>query len=220
MKISAILLGAGESKRMGKDKLFLPWGRTTVLEHCLKVLLRSRAGEVIVVLQESKGAIGEAGKSPKVKVVNNPDYLEGMSSSIRKGVRVADPKSAGILIAFGDMPFIRPQTINALIRAFEKAKRRIVVPMLHGRRGHPVIFPRTYEGELLRLEGDTGGRAILMKHPEAVLTIPVQSEGVLRDLDTWTDYEGALKKRPSLRGKINREGATCHQTKGYRNGSS
>jgi molybdenum cofactor cytidylyltransferase len=195
LNISAILLGAGESKRMGKDKLSLPWGRKTILEHCLQTLLRSRVKEVILVVNDRTEMIVRHWSKKRVKAVVNPDYRKGMSSSIRCGLKVLDPKSDGILISLGDQPFIRTRTINALIGAFGRAEGKIIVPSFRGRRGHPVIFHRKYEEELLRLRGDAGGKTIMMKHPEDVRIIPVKSEGVLRDIDTWEDYKKGLRMR-------------------------
>ncbi|MDO9351135.1 MAG: NTP transferase domain-containing protein, partial [Deltaproteobacteria bacterium] len=79
LKISAILLGAGESKRMGKNKLFLPWGKRTILEHCLQTLLRSMVKEVVLVFNDRMGEIAHYLREKGVKVVGNPDYKEGMS---------------------------------------------------------------------------------------------------------------------------------------------
>lgn len=193
MKVSAILLGAGESKRMGRDKLLLPWGRETVLEHCLQVLLRSKAIEVVVVLNHRSEEIAHRLNGKKVKILFNPKPEKGMSSSIRKGLRVLDPKSAGILIALGDMPVLTSRTIDVILKAFQKGKGGIILPSFKGRRGHPVLFHRRYKKELSGLIGDTGGITIVMSHPEDVYVVPVKSKGVIRDIDTWMDYKKELR---------------------------
>jgi molybdenum cofactor cytidylyltransferase len=216
VQVSAILLGAGESKRMGVDKLSLPWGRKTVLEHCLETLLQSRVKEVIVVLNDRMKWIVDHAKDSKVypnrcffspsskvgfgdaervKVVNNPYYQRGMGTSVRRGLRAIDPRSRGILIALGDQPLIKTRTINALIRAFDQRKGTIVVPSFRGKQGHPVIFHCRYQKELLKLKGDVGGRSIIEKHPEEVRLVRVKSEGVTKDMDTWEDYERAKGER-------------------------
>jgi molybdenum cofactor cytidylyltransferase len=212
VQVSAILLGAGESKRMGMDKLSLPWGRKTVLEHCLKTLLRSKVKEVVVVLNDRMKWIAEHpndqkvhperrcfnppskvgfGDAERVKVVNNPHYKRGMSTSVRRGLQAIDPGSRGILIALGDQPLIKTRTINALIRVFVQRKGTIVVPSFRGNQGHPVIFHCRYQKELLKLKGDVGGRSIIEKHPEEVSLVRVRSESVTKDMDTWKDYERA-----------------------------
>jgi len=193
--ISAILLGAGESKRMGVNKLLLPWGRKTVFEHCLNTLLRSRIREVIVVVNDRiKEAVGPV-RRKKLKLVINPDYRKGMSTSIRKGLQFIDSRSQGILVALGDQPFLKTRTINALVRAFGQGEGKIVVPSFRGMKGHPVIFHRRYKKELLTLKGDMGGRSILLRYPERIKTVPVRSEGVIRDIDTWKEYKNGLRRR-------------------------
>ena len=187
-KVSAILLGAGESKRMGQDKLSLPWGKKTVFEQCLRNLLRSDVEELVVVLSHRIGQMGNKWRDPKIKTVKNPDSGTGMSSSIRRGLEALDPSSQGILIALGDQPFIRTRTINVLIRAFVHGRRTIVIPSFRGMRGHPVIFHRRYVKQLLNLRGDAGGRSIIEKYPEEVGLVRVRSEGVTKDIDTWDDY--------------------------------
>ena len=187
-KVSAILLGAGESTRMGRDKLSLPWGKKTIFEQCLRNLLRSEVEELIVVLSHRIRRMGNEWRDSKIKMVRNPYSSAGMSSSIRRGLEALDPSSQGILIALGDQPFIRTRTINGLIHAFVRGKRTIVVPSFRGMRGHPVIFHRRYLKQLLNLRGDAGGRSIIEKYPEEVGLVRVRSEGVTKDIDTWEDY--------------------------------
>jgi len=199
--ISAILLGAGESKRMGVNKLLLPWGRKTVFEHCLNTLLRSNIREVVIVLSDpSKEMRNRLKKSSiltnkRIKVEMNRDYKKGMSTSIRRGLKRIDPRSDGILISLGDQPFLKARTINALVRTFGQGEGKIVVPSFRGMKGHPVIFHRRYKKELLTLKGDMGGRSILLRYPERIKTVPVRSEGVIRDIDTWKDYSYQLRMK-------------------------
>ena len=195
MMVSAILLGAGESKRMGRNKLSLHWGKKTVVEHCLDTLLRSDVQEVIVVLSNPIEWVNDRWEGQYVKVVRNPYYKGGMSTSIRRGLRAIDISSQGVLIALGDQPLIKTRTINALIHAFVQRRGTIVVPSFRGKQGHPVIFHRRYFNELLKLKGDVGGRSIIDKYPEEVWLVRVRSEGVTRDIDTWEDYERVKNER-------------------------
>lgn len=194
LKISAILLGAGESKRMGVDKLSLPWGKETVFEHCLETLLKSEVKEVILVLSPRDKMLKGLSQSRKVKAVVNPFFRRGMSTSIRRGLQAVPSNCQGILIALGDQPYLKTRTINALIRAFDPRKKGIVIPSFQGKLGHPVIFHHKYKKALLNLKGDVGGRSIVQKHPEEVQVVPVKSEGVVKDIDTWQDYVKELKK--------------------------
>ena len=187
--ISAILLGAGESKRMGFDKLSLPWGKKTVLERCFQTLLRSKVREVVIVRGLRNRAVRNPFHGENIKVVTNPHPAGGMSTSIRKGLRAICPRSDGILIALGDQPFLKTRTINALVRVFDREEGRIIVPSFQGKTGHPVIFHKAYKKELMNLKGDVGGRSIIERHREDVRVVRVRSIGVVKDLDTWQDYE-------------------------------
>ncbi len=192
--ISAILLGAGESKRMGFDKLSLPWGKKTVFEQCFKTLLRSRVREVVIVRSLRNKGVRNSFYGKKIKIVTNPHPVGGMSTSIRKGLQAICPGSDGILIALGDQPFLKTRTIDALIRVFDREKERIIVPSFQGRTGHPVIFHKAYKKELMNLKGDAGGRSIIERHREDVRVVRVKSIGVVKDVDTWQDYEDGRKK--------------------------
>jgi molybdenum cofactor cytidylyltransferase len=195
--ISAILLGAGVSRRMRVDKLSLPWGRKTILEQCFETLLRSGVQELVVVLGLRNKGEKNLFQGRKVKVVINSYCKRGMSTSIRKGVQTIQPSSGGILIALGDQPFLKTRTVNALIHVFDQGKGGIIVPSFRGRRGHPVIFHKRYKKELLNLKGDAGGRSIIDRHPEDVRLVPLKSIGIVKDVDTWQDYRKVGKKRES-----------------------
>jgi molybdenum cofactor cytidylyltransferase len=192
--VSGILLGAGESKRMGKDKLVLPWGKSTVFEHCLQTLLCSELGEIVVVLSAMGNDLGNrirrrpAFRKKKVTIVWNPFYKRGMSTSIRKGLQNLDSVSGGILIALGDQPSLKSKTVNALIHAFTPGEGKIVVPFYGRRRGNPVLFDRSYLKELMELKGDTGGRSVIDRHTDNITRVQTRSEAVIRDIDIWEDY--------------------------------
>ena len=199
-KVSAILLGAGESKRMGLDKLSLPWGEKTIFEHCVSTFLRSKVKEVIVVLGGKTKGMRSPLRRQKAKIVMNPRYKMGMSTSIRRGIQAIDPECQGILIALGDQPFLKTRTIDALIQAFAQGGKGIVVPSFRGRKGHPVIFHKRYQENLLELEGDVGGKSIIKRFPEDVWVVHVKSEGVVRDIDTWQDYKSEGRGKDLRRG--------------------
>jgi molybdenum cofactor cytidylyltransferase len=193
--ISAILLGAGESKRMGVDKLSLPWRGKTVLQHCFETLFQSEVQEIVVVLGIRNKGVKNRFHGGKTKVVVNPYSKRGMSTSIRKGLRAIQPRSTGILIALGDQPFLKTRTINALVRTFDRREEGIIIPSFQDRMGHPVIFHKRYRKELLNLRGDVGGRTVVERHPEDVKVVPIKSEGVVKDVDTWQDYVKEFRKK-------------------------
>ena len=190
--ISALLLAAGKGERMGGVKQLLSLGEKRMIEAALDNLQGSRCDEIIVVLGFAVDEVRPLveGKE-RVNVVINPQFEEGMSSSIQQGIKKTSPRATGILIALADQPFIPPEVIDTLIEGFAAGAQGIVLPAYKGQRGHPVILDRKkYEGELLALQGDVGGKEIVSKHPEDVLEIAVASKGVLMDIDEPEDYQG------------------------------
>ena len=195
VRISAILLAAGESKRMGTNKLSLSWGRKTVLEHCLRVLLGSQIGEVLVVVNKQTWELGQRLRGPRVRLVYNPQSKKGMSTSIREGIQAMDQKSRAVLIALGDQPLLKVNTVNALIQAYVEKKGTIIVPVFRGKRGHPVLFDGKYKKELLKLKKDVGAKALLERHGKEVYEAHSKSEGVVVDIDTWEEYRRRTRSR-------------------------
>ena len=190
--LSAIILAAGESKRMGKPKQLLPLGKSTLLEQAIDNLLNSSVDETIVVLGHKAEEITEKIANKPVKVVINPDYQQGMSTSIVAGLIMVDPRSQAVMLALGDQPLVTSRTINQLIEAFNKNRKGIAVPTYRGRRGHPIIFDIKYKVELFKLKGDIGGREIIQNHPKDVFMVAVDSESVISDIDTQEDYKANL----------------------------
>jgi len=190
--LSAILLAAGESKRMGALKQLMPLGKSTLLEQAIDNLLNSSVDETIVVVGHKAQEITRAIAPRPVKIVLNPDYRKGMSTSIIAGLNLIDPKSQAVMLAMGDQPLVESRTINQLIDAFKSHDKGIAVPTHRGRRGNPVIFAIKYKEELLKLKGDIGGREIIKSHPDDVLEVAVDSESVISDIDTRDDYQSKL----------------------------
>ena len=167
-----------------------------MIEAALDNLHGSRCDEIIVVLGFAVDEVRPLveGKE-RVNVVINPEFAEGMSSSIQQGLKETSPRATGILIALADQPFIPPDVINELIEGFARGAKGIVLPAYEGQRGHPVILDRKkYEGELLALQGDVGGKEIVREHPEDVLEVEVASKGVLMDIDAPEDYQGIQRE--------------------------
>lgn len=184
--VSAMLLAAGEAKRMGTLKQLLPIGDTTMVEKTLDNLLASRVSEVIVVLGHRAEEVKRKIASRPVRVVENPRYRQGMGTSIATGLRFVSPKTQAVMLVLADQPFVDSQTINHLIEAFNHHNKGIVIPTYQGRRGHPLIFAMKYKAPLSQLAEDIGGREIIREHPEDALEVPVACEGVIIDIDTAT----------------------------------
>jgi len=192
--ISAIVLAAGESKRMGQDKLLLPWKGETILEHVLRQIQQAELDEVILVLGHEAERILEKVSWPKIKIVVNPAYREGMSTSLRQGLMAMDEKAEAFLIILGDQPGISKEIVNRLIQTYRQTHPRkgIVLPTHQGLRGHPVLFSSAYREKALRLKGDVGGRQILKEHSEDLLEVEINTEAILEDIDTPEDYQKHL----------------------------
>ncbi len=191
--VSAILLAAGESQRMGRPKQLLPFGSSTILGKTIDNLLSSRADEVIVVLGTRAGAMKQVIAGRQVKVVVNPDYRKGMSASLIAGIERVDSKAQWVMVALADQPLIDKDTYNRLIEGALGCDMGIILPTYRSKRGNPVIFSIKYKDELLGLEGDLGGREILRKHPDDILEVAVGSEGVTIDINNLDDYYSCLK---------------------------
>ena len=186
--LSAILLAAGESKRMGKPKQLIPLGSSTILEQAIDNLLNSAVDEVIVVLGYKAEEITKTIAAKPVKIIVNPNYRQGMSTSIIAGLILVDSQAQAVMLALGDQPLVDSQTINRLIDEFYNRDKGIAIPTYQGKRGHPIIFAIKYKPELLELEGDIGGRQIIQCHPDDILEVAVDSKSVIADIDTRADY--------------------------------
>jgi len=192
--ISAILLAAGESKRMGKLKQLMPLGGKSILEHSIDNFLASRVSEVIVVLGcEARVVVKKVAARP-VKIAMNPAYREGMSGSIVRGLDLVSDGGRAVMLALADQPFVDSRVIDRMIDEFNTHNKGIVVPVYKGRRGNPIIFAIKYRGELSRLRGDTGGRAIIDQHLDDILEIDTGSEAIFVDIDDMSSYNSEKRK--------------------------
>jgi len=192
--ITAIVLAAGESRRMGSvNKLLLRFGETTLIEHVVRTVCQSEAGDVIVVVGHEADRVRAVLEGRHVTVVENDRYPEGMTTSIHAGVRAASPEATGFMICLSDLPLIEPEELNRLIAAFEQAarddERPIVVPTFESRRGNPVLFSAFYKPELLDHKELMGCKEIVKQNPQHVLEVAMATDHVLRDIDTMEAYQ-------------------------------
>jgi len=188
--ISAILLAAGESKRMGELKQLMPFGQnTTIVEQAIDNLLSAAVNEVIVVVGYRAEEVIKSIVGKPVKIAINPNYRQGMSTSIIAGLNLVDSRAQAVMLTLGDQPLINSQTVNRLIEEFHNHDRGIAIPTYQGRRGHPIIFAIKYKEKLLELKGDIGGRQIVKDHPDDILEVAVNAGGIITDIDTISDYQ-------------------------------
>ena len=191
--VSAILLAAGKSERMGKNKLLLPFGGRTVIQRTLDSLLASRAGEVIVVLGNKAQEINASIGNRRALSVLNPNFAKGMSTSLVTGLGMVNQQARFIIVALGDQPLITTKVYNQLIETALNSDKGIILPVCKGERGNPIIISTKYRAELLAQTGDIGGRELLKAHPGDVLEVPVECEGVVININTKEEYEKRLK---------------------------
>jgi molybdenum cofactor cytidylyltransferase len=195
--VAGILLLAGLSSRLGFPKALLTFGNQPLIRHVLRQALDSELEQVILVLGHKKPEIlkriGALKQHPKLNIIVNPDYMEGMSTSLRTGLTQVNPGSSGALFLLGDQPLLTSRVINKLIRAFRKDPTAIIVPDYGKGPGNPVLFPASFYTQLRRLSGDRGGRELIKKHADQVRFIPIRPRRIGWDVDTWEDYEKVKK---------------------------
>ena len=185
--VAAILLAAGESRRMGAFKQLLPFAGKTFVEGCVDNLLASKVSPVIVVTGHRERDIRTVLEGREVIFVNNPDYVEGMSSSIKAGTRALPPEAFAVLIFLADQPQVGPDIVNKLVDAYEKTRPLIVVPTCDGRRGHPVLLDLRLKEDILAIDPAIGLRQIIEANETAILQVETGSESILADHDVPSD---------------------------------
>ena len=193
MRLAALVLAAGLSRRMGRDKLRQPLsdGRP-LLRHSLEAVLACspRFAPIIVVLGPAPGAADLLTGLP-LSIVHNPTPEDGLSSSLRCGLCALPPDCQGVAVLLGDMPRVAEDHLHRLADAFAAAPHHIVYPTVHGQRGNPVLWPQRLFSALRAVTGDRGGREVL-RHDHHTLAVPLDScadggRGVLSDVDTPDD---------------------------------
>lgn len=196
-KIFALVLAAGESKRMaGQHKLLLPFAGKTIVECTVDAILQAHVDEVIVVLGHAAEKVRGVLLHRPVQFVHNPAYQSGMASSIHAGLTTISSEADAVMISLADLPLVQSSELNLLISSFLSAKEKtIAVPTFAGQRGNPVIFDLRYQPEMLALRGDVGCKSILARHPEAVLEVEMPTSSILEDLDTVEAYERLIKAK-------------------------
>jgi molybdenum cofactor cytidylyltransferase len=194
LMVSAILLAAGESRRMGDFKQLLRFAGKTFVESCVDSLLASRVDEVVVVTGYRHRDVRNALGSRPVRVVHNSEYEFGMSSSVKCGVEALPLDTQACLIALVDQPQIRPDIINQVLDAYLEHRPLIVIPNCNGRNGHPIIVDLSLRSEILTMDAGRGLRQVVHAHTDRLLLVGVDSETVLIDFDLPEDYERLSEK--------------------------
>ena len=185
-RVAAIVLAAGQSRRMGRDNklLALVEGRP-MIAHAVDAMRESKADPVIVVTGHDAGRVGDVLDEASLRLVHNPDFADGLSTSLKVGLDALPDDVAGVLIGLGDMPRIKSGQIDRLIAAFDPfAGRAICVPTVRGKRGNPVLFATRFLPEMLQISGDVGARHLIGAHADEVFEIEMDDDAPLLDIDT------------------------------------
>ena len=184
-QVEAILLAAGQSRRMGAFKPLLPFGNKTVIESCIQYLRDAGIENVVAVLGHRADEIRE--KLQNVAIAINPDPNSEMGASIAAGIRALTDDVRCVLISLVDHPAVPATVVTNLIAEWNNGAK-IVIPTWQDRGGHPVLVDLSFRSELLSLDRLGGLRELLKTHQSDVKRLPVESPFVARDMDTWDDY--------------------------------
>ncbi|HEY4407443.1 MAG TPA: NTP transferase domain-containing protein, partial [Xanthobacteraceae bacterium] len=190
--IAAIVLAAGRSTRMGgSNKLIAEIGGKPLVRIAAEQALGSRAKPVIVVTGHQRERIEAALAGLPVRLVHNPDFAQGLGTSVRTGIAAVPAAADGAVICLGDMPQVDAELINRLIAAFAPEQGALaVIPTIEGKRGNPVLWSRRFFPDLMALEGDVGARNLIGRYGEAVTEVPVSGKAALTDIDTQDAFDG------------------------------
>lgn len=184
-RIAALVLAAGQARRMGSNKLLEPLHGKPLLRHAVEAALASQADPVLVVTGHEAERIEAALRDLAVRRVHNPDYAAGLSTSLHRGLAALPADCDGVIVLLGDMPLIGAGLLNRLIAAFNPVEgRALVVPTLAGKRGNPLLFASRFFAEVQAIQGDQGARQLLGEYPELVAEVAAEDAAVLTDVDT------------------------------------
>ena len=184
-RVAALVLAAGRSKRMGRNKLLTPVEGGPLALRAIDAALASQAGPVIVVLGHESERVRSAIGERAVRLVEAPDYAEGLSASLKAGLAALPDRIDAVIVCLADMPRVSAPIIDRLIAAFNPAEgRRICVPIHKGQRGNPVLWDLAYVPEMATLTGDRGAKPLLERHADVVCEVEMTDDAVLLDLDT------------------------------------
>jgi molybdenum cofactor cytidylyltransferase len=184
----AIILAAGESKRMGFPKMLLPFNGLTMIENVIANVKSSDIDNTIVVSGSDRELLTEVIRKYEVIDCYNSNYKDGMLSSVKCGFRSLPSAFDAVLVFQGDQPLITPLAINTVIKAYKKSKAGIVIPLFENKRGHPLLISRKYREEIEKLCDSEGLRSLALKFAYDVLEVETDEPGILRDFDSYEEY--------------------------------
>jgi molybdenum cofactor cytidylyltransferase len=193
--VGAIVLAAGMSTRMGQAKVLLPWSdRRTIIEHIIDQLVLSRIPQITVVTGHQAEDVQRCVERYAVNVVHNAEYRTGeMLSSLKSGLKVMPSHISAALIVLGDQPRLQPKVVGQILAAYSEGAGEIVAPSYQMRRGHPILIDRRYWAEILALPDGSAPRDLLERYKNRIAYVTVDTDSVIRDVDTPDDYQQERK---------------------------
>ena len=197
--VAAIVLAAGQSRRMGSvNKLLAGIAGKPMVAHVVDAALASAARPVIVVTGHEPERVRAALAGRDIAFAHNPDYAQGLSTSLRRGVAMLDETTDGAVVCLGDMPAIAAAHIDRLIAAFDPAAgHEICVPTRNGKRGNPVLWHRRFFARMAEISGDVGARHLIGENEDSLVEVPMDDDAVLADLDTPAALAAHIAARES-----------------------
>ena len=198
MTVTALILAAGQSRRMGQPKMLLPWGGTTVLGQVIETIQRAGIADILIVTGGARREVESIAEKYRVQTVFNADFASGeMLSSIQVGLKFISREGRfadGALVVLGDQPQIEERSVRAVVSRFEETGASLVVPSVRMRRGHPWLVASLLWEEILAMQAPESPRDFLNRHASTIEYVNVDSPSILADLDTPEDYR---KSKPS-----------------------
>ena len=188
--ISAILLAAGQSRRMnGENKLTKKFQNIPLVKHAVENILSSNIDELIIILGYQENMIEKIiGKNKKIKFVLNKNFKTGMASSIIVGLQQLSKMTESFFICLGDMPLINSNVYNQLIISKKINNKEIIVPTYKGSQGNPVLFSISMKKQIMNIKGDAGAKKILEKNKDKIFHLETNHQGILKNYNTQDNF--------------------------------
>ncbi len=192
--VYAIVLAAGKSTRMQKQKLLLPFQGETIIRKVINTAMQAVNSNIVVVLGSHSDEVRQQTNNPNLKFILNPNYETGMLSSVICGFSALPERAGAAMLFLGDQPHIPGSVPVQLIVAWNNSKKGIIIPTFSGKRGHPVLIETKYKQEIEQLNPEKGLKELMEKFSNDVLEVECQAPEVIRDIDTPDDYQYEINK--------------------------
>lgn len=182
-KIYGLILAAGQGRRAGLAKLSRYIGESTMLEHVAKIVANSDLERTIMITGYEDSFADKIARKYDFLTCHNENYMKGMSTSLKTGIKFLPENCQAVVIILGDMPYIKSSTINMLVSAFKSDGKDIIIPVYKNKIGHPLLMSLKYKEQILNIQGDKGARDVIKNNLQNVKYLDVNDEGILIDID-------------------------------------